>query len=266
MLTEKHPWSRGDMDRYGRSIRDGTEFDRGLATDIRVWHFRLLDDVKDVLQTALSGQGSAYFSITKRVKTEISTRQKLQRQSMKLSQMQDFAGARVTLRGGLREQADAVAAVATAFEAVGARSIKVKEILDVPHSGYRAVHLHVTAEAGRAEVQFRTETQAQWANAYELLADLTGREVRYGENSMSGPVAGVVMWMQLTSDSTHAWERSVQAWEGSQEEPVVPVDPGLQVFGGVKAYRLFIQRHRKALVELLSYAEDHFRKLKEAQR
>lgn len=266
MLTEKHPWSRGDMDRYGRSIRDGTEFDRELATDIRAWHFHLLDEVKGILESALSGADIGYFSITKRVKTEISTRQKLQRQSMKLSQMQDFAGARVTLRGGLREQADAVAAVVEAFEKAGARSVRVKEILDVPHSGYRAVHLHVTAEAGRTEVQLRTETQAQWANAYELLADLTGREVRYGENSLSGPVAGVVTWMQMTSDSTYEWEKSVQVWEDAQRESVVPVDPGLQVFGGVKAHREFIVRHRNALVELLSYAEDHFRRLKEAQR
>lgn len=46
MLTKRHPWSRGDMDRYGHSIRDGTEFDRDLSTDIRAWHFRSLKEAR----------------------------------------------------------------------------------------------------------------------------------------------------------------------------------------------------------------------------
>lgn len=83
---------------------------------------------------------------------------------------------------------------------------------------------------------------------------------------MSGPVAGVVTWRRMTSDSTYAWEKSVQVWEETQRESVVPVDPGLRVVGEVGAYREFIRKHRNALVESPSCAEDHFRKLKEAQR
>lgn len=111
----------------------------------------------------------------------------------------------------------------------------------------------------------RTVVQDAWANAYEALGDLTGREVRYGTTPDSGPVAGVVTWMQMISDSSHAWEHSVALWERTQDKPVVPVDPGLRVFGGVKAYRKFVRDHRSSLVESLVNAGRHFRSLKEAR-
>ena len=41
-----------------------------------------------------------------------------------------------------------------------------------PHNGYRAVHIHVDFPAGKAEIQIRTPLQAEWANAYEIAADI----------------------------------------------------------------------------------------------
>lgn len=266
MLTEKYPWSRGDMDRYGRAVRDGTEFDKELARAIYTWNARLAREAEDIVEAVGKTAPVAVDQVSGRVKTEISTRQKLQRQSMKLSQMQDYVGVRITVGGGLVEQVTVVELLEAVFRDAGAATVKVKWILAEPHSGYRAVHLHVTASAGRFEAQVRTVTQDAWANAYEALGDLTGREVRYGSTPDSGPVAGVVTWMQMVSDSTHYWEESVRLWEQSQRETVVAVDPGLQVFGGVKAYRRFVLEHRRSLVESLLNAGAHFRSRKEARR
>ncbi|MDN6437948.1 MAG: hypothetical protein L0K27_00595 [Corynebacterium nuruki] len=265
MLTEKHPWSRGDMDRYGRSIRDGTEFDRELATDILLWNSELAREAEDIVAAVGRDAPVIVMQVSGRLKTEVSTRQKLQRQSMKLSQMQDYVGVRITVDGGLNDQENLVGLLSEAFLQAGANTVKVKDILEVPHSGYRAVHLHVTAPAGRFEAQVRTVVQDAWANAYEALGDLTGREVRYGTTPDSGPVAGVVTWMQMISESSHAWEQSVALWEQTQEETVVPVDPGLRVFGGVRAYRKLVRDHRISLVYSLDNAGIRFRSLKEAR-
>lgn len=48
------------------------------------------------------------------------------------------------------------------------------------HSGYRAVHVIMHLQRlGRVEVQIRTHLQGRWANVYEALADVVGREIRY---------------------------------------------------------------------------------------
>lgn len=119
------PFAGRGRDRYGRSIRDGTEFDRELAADIRAWHFRLARSAEDIVVTVGREAPVAVLQVSGRVKTEVSTRQKLQRQSMKLSQMQDYVGVRITVNGGLNDQIRVVRLLADAFSAAGATSVKV---------------------------------------------------------------------------------------------------------------------------------------------
>jgi hypothetical protein len=61
-------------------------------------------------------------------------------------------------------------------------------------------------------------------------------------------------------------EENTDAHREAPVVPVVPVDPGLQVFGGVRAYRRFVRDHRISLVYSLANAGIRFRRLKEAQR
>jgi len=68
-------------------------------------------------------------------------------------------------------------AIANAF---GHDATSVRDLRLQPHSGYRAVHVWLDLDAGRAEVQVRTRLQDAWANLYEVFADIVGREVRYG--------------------------------------------------------------------------------------
>ncbi len=49
-----------------------------------------------------------------------------------------------------------------------------------PKFGYRAVHIIVTLDERRIEIQVRTQLQDLWAQAMERLADEAGREIRYG--------------------------------------------------------------------------------------
>src|SRR5699024_2188125 len=62
-------------------------------------------------------------------------------------------------------------------------NVKIDDILESPHNGYRAVHLRITSsEAGRVEVQLRTLLQTAWANAYEKAGDIAGRSIRYDDD------------------------------------------------------------------------------------
>ena len=48
-------------------------------------------------------------------------------------------------------------------------------------NGYRAVHVVVFPESMPIEIQIRTELQHEWAEVFEKIADLVGRDIRYGE-------------------------------------------------------------------------------------
>jgi len=89
--------------------------------------------------------------------------------------MQDIAGARVVLEGGLAEQDRVAAAICDAFS--GAR---LHDLRAAPHHGYRAVHIVVDLDELPVEVQVRTGLQHLWAQAFEMFADSAGRCLRYG--------------------------------------------------------------------------------------
>lgn len=61
------------------------------------------------------------------------------------------------------------------------RAPKVVDRRANPVNGYRAVHVVVFPEGVPIEIQIRTELQHEWAKLFERLADLVGRDIRYGE-------------------------------------------------------------------------------------
>jgi hypothetical protein len=115
------------------------------------------------------------LSPSARVKTLATIREKLQRESVRLSQIQDIAGARIVTEGGLDTQDQIRDAVVAAFP--GARVFDRRER---PSYGYRAVHVVVTCQAVPVEIQIRTSDQHRWAEIFERLADTFGRQIRYG--------------------------------------------------------------------------------------
>lgn len=129
-----------------------------------------LDEVGRVLRERLGLQA------TSRLKTIGTIVDKLRRERTRLSTMQDIAGARIVVNGGLARQD----AVARAIDALffGA---KVVDRRSRPSHGYRALHIIATVDECRVEIQVRTEIQDLWAQAVEKIADAWGRGIRYGE-------------------------------------------------------------------------------------
>lgn len=105
--------------------------------------------------------------------------EKLQRESARLSQVQDIAGCRVVVRG-IVEQDGAVEELANLFEQVLVVDRRVR-----PSHGYRAVYVMVMVLGRTIEVQVRTELQHLWAELSEKLSDRFGIELKYGGGAAS---------------------------------------------------------------------------------
>lgn len=124
--------------------------------------------------------GQLGYSATTRVKTTGTLIEKLQRESARLSQVQDLAGARIVVVNRA-EQNDAVNEIREVFERLEG-GCKVIDRRENPSYGYRAVHLVVRMESVPIEIQVRTTLQDIWAQITEKLADRWGRGIRYGED------------------------------------------------------------------------------------
>lgn len=177
------PWSRAQLARLGKAIRDGyaprptdPPYD-----DVMAWYNEVATWVQGQV-AALDWQpllGTSQPVLVSRPKTIDTLRQKLQRTpDMQLATVQDVAGVRFEAEMSLDQQDGVSEAIAGLFgEAAITKDLRLE-----PHSGYRAVHIWLRLEgSARVEVQIRTHLQGRWANMFERAADVFGREIRYGE-------------------------------------------------------------------------------------
>lgn len=93
--------------------------------------------------------------------------------------MQDLGGMRIVGAFDRRGQDDLVRSVCGLFDGE-ARAPKVIDRRIAPMYGYAAVHVIVFPDDAPIEIQVRTEWQHEWAELFEKLADLVGRDIRYG--------------------------------------------------------------------------------------
>jgi ppGpp synthetase/RelA/SpoT-type nucleotidyltranferase len=121
-------------------------------------------------------------------KTTTSIRHKLQREKIRLTQMQDIAGCRVIVPNVMTQ--DRLAGTLKSHFTV----TKVFDRRVETSHGYRAVHV-VAYVAGKAiEIQIRSELQHVWAEVSEKLADVIDPAIKYG----GGPEVAQTMLIQLS--------------------------------------------------------------------
>ncbi|HEU0089657.1 MAG TPA: hypothetical protein VFQ77_18760 [Pseudonocardiaceae bacterium] len=142
--------------------------------------FQTLEYYQELLDNVAARLSSIGYEPTARVKTTSTLVEKLRReQKIKLSRIQDVAGARIVV-GRLRTQQDqAVAEICELFTGLP-REPRVIDRRADPKHGYRAVHVIAYPEGVPVEVQIRTILQDMWAQIFENLADQWGRQIRYG--------------------------------------------------------------------------------------
>lgn len=107
-------------------------------------------------------------------KTSRSICEKLRRESIRLSQIQDIAGCRIVV-DTISAQEEAVQRLCDFFE-----DATVVDRRDNPSHSYRAVHVIVRVYDRLVEIQVRTTLQHMWAQLSELLADRIDPALKYG--------------------------------------------------------------------------------------
>jgi putative GTP pyrophosphokinase len=164
------------IDALGKKLRD-SQIDAGCLTELE--HFRELfvpayrfveDVLADKMGLPVTGRPS---------KSTVAIVDKLNRESVRLSQMQDIAGCRV-LVACLFEQ-DRVVADMQVF--LGDAVVDDKR--ELPTNGYRAVHLISRGHGRPVEIQVRTRLQHAWAELSEKIADRFGHDIKYGKGDQA---------------------------------------------------------------------------------
>ena len=191
-FKEKRPWSKQEINELGEYFAGWAEMP-AEASEMIYWHDeiarRTAASCADFAKQLFGGEGqrpdivSAY-----RVKSQSTIGDKIRRSKsepgskVQLGRMWDFSGARITanvLHDDLRYLGHELR---HRLVVEGHRVTERDYIARAQPGGYRALHLIIHSAAGIVELQLRSLLQSEWANAFEKLADKTGRRIRYESN------------------------------------------------------------------------------------
>jgi hypothetical protein len=169
--------SKGEINRLGDRIRsngglaDGA--DRELLERVLTEHLEVLSRAREII---VDGLYPRPVDPTPRLKSDKTLVEKLMNEpGMELGRVQDIAGMRIVEDLTWDQQDELADDIARLFE----RARSVDRRAD-PRSGYRALHVVVSLEGRFIEVQIRTPLQDAWAQVFERLGDVWGRQIRYG--------------------------------------------------------------------------------------
>jgi ppGpp synthetase/RelA/SpoT-type nucleotidyltranferase len=208
--------TKTQVDRLGNRLK------QNLATedDLRVLHeFRrsfstayqqVIATLTDELMMQPTGRPS---------KSTSSIIDKLKRESIRLSQMQDIAGCRLIVPDIIQQDQTLENLLRVFPEA------DVMDRRTVPSHGYRAVHVVVDVQERRIEIQLRTLLQQRWAELSEKLADAYGSAVKYGTGNETvllilAELSKIVARFEQTEASrlpTHARAEAIELLRDSKE-------------------------------------------------
>ncbi|MGH9908310.1 MAG: hypothetical protein ACRD8U_22325 [Pyrinomonadaceae bacterium] len=107
-------------------------------------------------------------------KSTMSISEKLRRESIRLSQIQDISGCRLVLPD-VAEQDRVIESLGKMFD-----NVTIVDRRRQPSHGYRAVHRVVEWGEKLVEIQVRTALQHLWAELSEKLSDLVDPALKYG--------------------------------------------------------------------------------------
>lgn len=146
-----------------------TEADERLLDEFRGFFSQPALRVMKALGDQLSLQPTA-----RSTKTVQAIREKLHRETIRLSQMQDIAGCRGVV-DDVPQQDEIVHGIRSLFDRSQVDDLRLR-----PSHGYRAVHIVVETGGWPIEIQVRTRAQDLWAQLSEVLADKLARSLKYG--------------------------------------------------------------------------------------
>jgi ppGpp synthetase/RelA/SpoT-type nucleotidyltranferase len=163
--------SKTQVDRLGDRLRKGTvaEEDLQQLDTYRRSFSESYDEIVAVVRDATQLEPTG-----RPTKSTTSIIEKIRRETIRLSQMQDIAGCRVVVDNILVQDQ-----VVERLKSALPKAIVVDRRKQ-PSFGYRAMHVIVTARNKPVEIQVRTELQHLWAQFSEKLSDVRDPGIKYG--------------------------------------------------------------------------------------
>jgi ppGpp synthetase/RelA/SpoT-type nucleotidyltranferase len=162
--------SKTQVDRLGDRLRDGNVTDADLT--LLDTYRRSFGAVYESVIATIREAGD--FEPTGRpAKSTSSIVDKLRRESIRLTQMQDIAGCRLIVPR-VKSQNRLVRLLA---KNLGGDVVDRRK---TPSHGYRAIHIIVNIDSKPIEIQVRTTLQHLWAELSEKLSDIVDPSIKYG--------------------------------------------------------------------------------------
>lgn len=199
--------SKTQVDRLGDRLRTGeaTEADLGLLDSFR----REFRPGFELIVSRIRAE-FGIDPVGRPAKSTESIIAKLRRETVRLSQIQDIAGCRIVVPTTLHQDDTWWNLTATFDDTL------VVDRRAEPSHGYRAVHVVVSFNERRFEVQVRTSLQHRWAELSEKLFDLVDPELKYGGGDLRFRAALGALSDRISS--VEESERDVMSWV-EQENP-----------------------------------------------
>jgi putative GTP pyrophosphokinase len=163
--------SKTQIDRLGNRLRKGdiTDADLRLLDEYR----RSFSDAYEFVVGAIRNE--LRLEPTGRpAKSTTSIAEKLLRESIRLTQIQDIAGCRIVVPE-ITDQNRVVESLTKLFN-----NASIMDRRKQPSHGYRAVHVVADCGDKLVEIQVRTQLQHLWAEQSEKLSDVVDRTIKYG--------------------------------------------------------------------------------------
>lgn len=192
--------SKSQLDRLGERLRE----DKMTAEDLRLLdeyrrsfsggYEHVVGTIRDELRLESTGRPA---------KSTTSIRDKLRRESIRLSQIQDIAGCRIVVPDILAQDS----AVEALIGKLG--NMKVFDRRARSSHGYRAVHLIAQCFGRPIEIQVRSALQHMWAELSEKISDVIDPALKYGH--------GPEWWSAWLLDASNNVAESERLQRGVQE-------------------------------------------------
>lgn len=163
--------SKTQIDRLGDRLKKGniTEPDLRLLDQYRRSFTEAYEVVVGTIRNELGLEPTG-----RPAKSTTSITDKLRRESIRLTQIQDIAGCRLIVPD-IISQEQTIQSLTGLFE-----HFTVIDRRERPSHGYRAVHVVVRHEEKLIEIQVRTAPQHLWAELSEKISDVIDPMIKYG--------------------------------------------------------------------------------------
>jgi ppGpp synthetase/RelA/SpoT-type nucleotidyltranferase len=201
--------TKSKIDRAGVALAKDTFRDademvevEGIFDGYRKAHLEPLSETTLELQAWLNESQSDYY-IAQRLKRKPQIVRKLNRLSVRLTQLQDIGGCRIILE----KNHDVDQVLSQLKTRVGStRDLSITRVTDYREkgrdiTGYRAVHVLLERSKRKLELQLRSRIQHYWAESIERTSVIYGRHLKEGDGDPT-----VISYFQKLSDAFYEIE------------------------------------------------------------